>query len=91
MLLGKPPSQILGECVLIATYLINCNLLVILVKHTPYEKLFQTKPSYSHLKFFVIFVMLPLMLLYAQNLIHVQNNVNFLYIHIDKKDTKYMI
>lgn len=52
MLPRKPTGQISGECVLITTYLINHTLYFILLGQTSYEKLFQTKPSYSHLKVF---------------------------------------
>ena len=46
------PIEFWGECVLAAGYLISRNPFLILQGKTPYEILFQSPPSYNHLKIF---------------------------------------
>ena len=46
------PLQFWGVCVLTASYIINCTLTALLSEKTPYEMLFESIPSYSHLKVF---------------------------------------
>jgi len=46
------PTKFWGECVLAAAHLINRTPSKLLVGKTPYEMLYQQKPSYEHLKVF---------------------------------------
>lgn len=46
------PIKFWGECVLMAAYLINCTPTPLLSSKTPYELLFGSIPSFSHLKIF---------------------------------------
>jgi hypothetical protein len=46
------PLQFLGDCILTAVHLINQILIPILQNTSPYEVLFKSSPSYSHLRVF---------------------------------------
>ena len=46
------PIKFCGDCIQFAVHLINRMLLMVLKGKSPYEVLFGTKPTYTHLKVF---------------------------------------